>query len=304
MQSIGVTSFRLNTSHLTIQQLEDWIGKYQEFLSSSEVKPPLVLDLQGSKWRLGEFSAFVLELGQTVELVNASSADREGVLPIPHLDFFRAVSSSSGRIVINDAKILLMLESAGIDSIRAKVIQGGDISSNKGITLTDAEYRIESLTHKDQKIWSRTKNLNFIRYAISYVKDSDEIAHYRGLMGDSPCLIAKLERESAIDDAEEISRYVNEMWLCRGDLGSESGLKAMAEAVQRFSERVITMQLPVFLAGQVLEHMVQQPVPTRSEICYIYEALIKGYRGIVLSDETAIGHYPIESCQVAALFRK
>ena len=77
----------------------------------------------------------------------------------------------------------------------------------------------------------------------------------------------------------------------------------MAEAVYRFSKDLNTIPRPAFLAGQVLEHMVEHPTPTRSEICYLYEALQKGYAGVILSDETAVGGYPLESCQTAAQFR-
>jgi pyruvate kinase len=77
----------------------------------------------------------------------------------------------------------------------------------------------------------------------------------------------------------------------------------MAETVLQFFTSIGDLSIPVLLAGQVLEHMTEHPAPTRSEVCYLYEALLKGYRGFVLSDEAAIGHYPIESCRTAALFR-
>ncbi len=100
-----------------------------------------------------------------------------------------------------------------------------------------------------------------------------------------------------------IAAVADELWLCRGDLGAELGLRPMAEAVQRFSDSIGDLPIPALLAGQVLEHMVEHPAPTRSEVCDLYEALLKGYRGFVLSDEAAIGRYPIESCRIAALFR-
>jgi pyruvate kinase len=95
----------------------------------------------------------------------------------------------------------------------------------------------------------------------------------------------------------------NELWVCRGDLGAELGLRDMAAAVQRFTQTVGDLPAPVLMAGQTLEHMTRQPTPTRSEVCYLYDTLLAGYRGVVLSDETAIGHYPVESCRAAALFR-
>jgi pyruvate kinase len=77
----------------------------------------------------------------------------------------------------------------------------------------------------------------------------------------------------------------------------------MAEAVRRFSNTIGDLPIPACMAGQVLEHMTEHPTPTRSEVCYLHDVLREGYRGVVLSDEAAIGRYPIESCRMAALFR-
>jgi len=304
MASAGVTAFRLNTSHLTLPQLNIWLEAYQAFLPSQKPRPPLVLDLQGSKWRLGRFSSYELMEGQIIDLVDAESTEQAYALPVPHPDFFEAALTSGDEIVLNDARIAMRVELRGENALRAVVVRGGKISPNKGITFVNSSFRKESFSAKDQAIFEETRSLSFIRYAISYIKDAAEMTRYRKLMGKSPYLIAKLERSApVVDEPAQIARQVNEMWLCRGDLGAELGLKGMAQAVQRFSQNVNKYRIPVVLAGQVLEHMVEQPSPTRSEVCYLYEALAKGYSGVVLSDETAIGRFPVESCRSAALFR-
>lgn len=299
----GATSFRLNTSHLTLDQLHRWLEKIDPFLASLDPRPPLVLDLQGSKWRLGEFSAFVLEPGQKLELVCAASSCRTGVLPVPHPDFFQAAHFSSGEIVLNDARNVLEVEEAREDSMRARVTKGGEISARKGITYTSSTYRKETLNEKDHEILKQTSRFEAVRYALSYVKDASEMSRYRTLGGDSAYLIAKLERKSALLEAKQIALQADELWLCRGDLGAEIGLVSMAQAVHVFSGRLEDFTVPVFLAGGVLEHMTQHPAPTRSEICHLYDALTSGYQGIILSDETALGRYPVESCSAAAMFR-
>jgi pyruvate kinase len=155
----------------------------------------------------------------------------------------------------------------------------------------------------DRAVLARTGHLPGMRFALSYVKDAVEMAHYRGQIGSSAYLIAKLERQPALDEAARIAESADELWLCRGDLGAELGAKAMATSVHHFSERVRAMPGPVLLAGQVFEHMTEHATPTRSELCAAYDALIMGYRGFVLSDETAIGCDPVESCRIAGLFR-
>jgi len=299
----GATGFRLNTSHLSLLQLESWVERLGAFLAAQDTAPPLVLDLQGSKWRLGQFSQCVLTNGQRVTLVCAASADCPDTLPVPHPDFFRAASASSGEIVLNDAKLRLVLETQGPAEICARVVAGGPILPRKGITYTASTYRQESLGDNDRAVLRSTRQLAGIGYAVSYVKDAVEMAHYRGQIGSSAHVIAKLERRPALDEAARIAESADELWLCRGDLGAELGATAMAEAVHRFSGGVDALPVPVMLAGQVFEHMTEHAAPTRSELCGAYDALRMGYRGFVLSDETAIGRDPVASCRVAALFR-
>jgi pyruvate kinase len=295
----GATGFRLNTSHLSLLQLESWVERLGAFLATQDPPPPLVLDLQGSKWRLGQFPECVLTHGQRVTLVCAAWADCPGTLPVPHPDFFRAASASSGEIVLNDAKLRLVLESQEAEALCARVTTGGAILPRKGITYTASTYRHESLGDMDQAVLRNTQHLVGIRYALSYVKDAVEMAHYRTQIGRLAHLVAKLERRPALDEAAQIAESADELWLCRGDLGAELG----AKAVHRFSGGVHTMPVPVLLAGQVFEYMTQHATPTRSELCGAYDALMMGYRGFVLSDETAIGRDPVGSCHVAALFR-
>ncbi len=125
MLAAGATGFRLNTSHLSLPQLEAWVERLGAFLATQDPPPPLVLDLQGSKWRLGHFSACDLSPGQSVTLIHAASTDQPHRLPVPHPDFFRAAPLSSGEIVLNDAKLRLRIESHAAETIHARVIQGG-----------------------------------------------------------------------------------------------------------------------------------------------------------------------------------
>lgn len=302
MISIGVTSFRLNTSHMTADEVEEMVKRISEFCSKENIDVPVVLDLQGSKWRLGVIVPRELKEGETVELKLSDISDSKSELPVPHEDFFKAAGVSGKEIVLNDAKVLLNTEDVSDDLIRARVVKGGPISSRKGITFSSSGYRSENLKKKDGEIIKRMETYN-VRYAVSYVKDAEEMKRYRELMGEDAYIIAKLERGEAVRDALKIMDYCDELWLCRGDLGAELGLRKMAEAASEFSKIIKGVMRPVILAGQVLEHMTHNAEPTRSEVSCIYEALQKGYSGIVLSDETAVGKHPIEACRVAAMFR-
>ena len=303
MLNAGVDEFRLNTSHVSLSQFEIWLEKYSHFYQNFDKKPNLILDLQGSKWRIGEISEFELISGEQVIIIDNESSNGTGVLPVPHADFFKAAEISSGEIVLNDAKCRLRIDTLADKIITADVIEGGLISSRKGIAFPDSDFRKEDLTIKDQEILEISRKFDFVRFAISYIKDAAEMQRYRSLLGGNRYLIAKIERKNAIEEIESIAELSNEIWVCRGDLGVEMGLIPMAQALHKINSIINGLKTNVILAGQVLEHMVKEPAPTRSEVCGIYNALQNGFTGFVLSDETAIGQFPVESCKIAALFK-
>jgi len=303
MLAAGATDFRLNTSHLTLDALDAWLEKLTPFLNSLDPRPSLILDLQGSKWRLGEFAAFELIEGAAVDLLYSTSTTRPNALPVPHPDFFTAAPSSGGEIALNDAKVCLRVETSGPDWLKARVTRGGPISAHKGITFVASNYRQESLSEKDLAFVERTRGVGFIRYAVSYLRDAEEGARCRAALNPAAFFIAKLERRPALIDAPAIARLADELWLCRGDLGAELGIPAMGAAVHNFTAQIQDYAAPVIMAGQVLEHMTEHPTPTRSEVCHLYDFLTAGYAGLVLSDETAIGANPVEACRAAAMYR-
>jgi pyruvate kinase len=222
---------------------------------------------------------------------------------VPHADFFQAALLSSTELRLNDAKVHLRVEAIGGEHLRARVIRGGSLSAHKGITYLASDFRSEAFREKDQEIIRQTKDLPKIRYAISYLRDATEMHEYRTRLGPQTYLIAKLERAPAIAEAEQIAAEANGLWVCRGDLGAELGLPGMARAVHAISGQVRGLNCPVMMAGQVLEHMTTAGTPTRAEVCALYDALALGFSGFVLSDETAIGHDPVEACRAAAMFR-
>ena len=303
MIAAGATEFRLNSSHLSIPQVIEWVERLRAFFTQCGKAVPVVIDLQGSKWRLGNFPSSELPSGMNVTLEFSEISAVPNVLPVPHADFFTAAPQSSREIRLNDAKVVLEIVEIKGKSIQATVVQGGSVAANKGVTFTSSDFRSEGLNEKDHAVMQATRQYPFVRYAISYVKNAAEMIAYRKQLGATTYLIAKLERGTAIQEARAISDEADEVWLCRGDLGAELGLAGMALAASQFSALVYQIPIPAMLAGQVLEHMTEKSTPTRSEVYCLHDALLKDYQGFVLSDETAIGRFPVQSCKTAALFR-
>ncbi|PIE89927.1 MAG: hypothetical protein CR997_08930 [Acidobacteria bacterium] len=299
----GSDTFRLNTSHTTLGELAGWISDYASFSRSFGRVIPFVLDLQGSKWRLGELNSRVVQKGEQLKLIQSETSAQVDELPIPHPDFFRAVRESGAEVILNDAKVRLRVLRQTGNGVATVVTQAGPLASKKGVTLSDSPFRIEELQAKDAEIVALTRDLPGIYYAVSYVRDAVEMARYRCFIGDRVRLAAKIERRSSINSLNEIASLCDEIWICRGDLGAELGMKGMAEEVQRMLAAEQPAGKPVILAGQVLEHMVHSATPTRSELCHLYNCLCSGIDGFVLSDECAIGDHPVLATQHAAMFR-
>ena len=263
-----------------------------------------MLDLQGSKWRLGQFAPLELVEGQTIELVLAPSTEQPDRLPVPHADFFQAALISSPELRLNDAKVHLRVEAIAGEHLRARVTRAEGRS--RRIRALPTCSRISAAKHsvrKTRRLSGRRRIYRGYATPSPICATPSKCAAIRILLGPQAYLIAKLERAPAMAEAEQIAAEANELWVCRGDLGAELGLPGMARAVYDFSTRVRELNCPVMMAGQVLEHMTAAAAPTRAEVCALYDALSLGYGGFVLSDETAIGRNPLEACQAAAMFR-
>ncbi|TVR35027.1 MAG: hypothetical protein EA404_01440 [Spirochaetaceae bacterium] len=304
----GCNAFRLNTSHMSAADVASTLERIAQLewpeRGRAGASPTVVLDLQGSKWRLGDYPGGTLAAGDSVVLMRGTESDAAAILPVPHGDFFRAVRDCCGEIRLNDGRVILRVQSIHQDEVRCSVETGGPLSARKGVTVAGTRTRTETLGDRDAEILRQTRGAAGVAYAFSYVRDAAEMRTFRSMVDHGAAVIAKIERESAIADVEAISNVADEVWLCRGDLGAELGLLEMARSIRHFSGSVPELGSPCLLAGQVLQHMTVSPTATRSEITTIYDAVAAGYAGFVLSDETALGAYPVESCRTAAMFRQ
>ena len=118
------------------------------------------------------------------------------------------------------------------------MVKGGKISAHKGITFGETQFRVETISEKDVQILNMAQHDAGIRFAVSYVRDAGEMEKYRLALDSAAYLIAKLERAPSMAGAAEIARFCDELWVCRGDLGAELGLRGMAEAVAAFTARI------------------------------------------------------------------
>ena len=282
--------FRLNTSHMNSEQLEYWLKKLEQIFVNKSRQIGVVIDLQGSKMRIGHFPS-VDSLPDKVSILYADSSKVLSEIPVPHKEFFKAVKTGD-LISLNDARILLKITDASENLVKADVVRNNRLSSNKGINRALHPIPFEELTQKDKEMIRISMRYEFTEFAFSFTLDGSEAQKLRPLTQNRK-LIAKIERSESMEYLKAIDREFDEMWLCRGDLGAQAGIFELGKLQEEFASQINEFKSPCILAGQVLEYMTHFPEPTRSEVVHLYDTHKKGFKGFVLSDETAVGKNPL-----------
>ncbi len=257
----------------------------------------ILCDLQGPKIRVSQFDGSRrLNDGDKVTLVTnvcSTIKDSEICIEDPYLHTDVSVGDI---ILIDDGLIELVVEEIVNHRIFCLVVNGGDLYPRKGVNLPMTTTTTSSLTEKDEDDlkFVLTKNPEWI--AISFVQGPDDVKQLRGLMGDSKArVMCKMERANSIENLYEIVEEADGIMVARGDLGVELPFEKLPIIQKRIIKTCNDANKPVVTATQMLASMVKSPVPTRAEVSDIANAVLDGTDAIMLSNETAIGKYPIES---------
>lgn len=286
----GASSFRLNASHLAADALAAAVDRIRASLPEA----PIVIDLQGAKMRLGAHVPRAVAAGERLRF--ALSADAEA-LPLPHRELFAAVRAGELLSCDDDR---LRLRVASVDpagELEAVALGPGVLRPRIGVNRAEHPVELEDLGSRDLACLAALRDRQGLAFAISFVADGRELSWLRRRVAEA-VVVAKLERREALANLPALDASADALWLCRGDLGAQLGPVALARAVAAFDPR--GLGCPTLIAGQVLEHLTAHPAPTRSEVCHLFDLCARGYAGIVLSDETAIGRDPVAAVRTAA----
>ncbi len=297
----GVNVVRLNFSHGTA---EEHIAR-AEIVRNIAIKlnrPIGVLcDLQGPKIRIGKFvdGKITLKTGDLFVLnANCKLGDQDQV----GLDYKELPNEvSEGTILLlDDGRITMQVDRVSSSKIYCVVLAGGVLSDNKGINKQGGGLSAEALTEKDKEDIKTAVALEADYIAISFPREAADIELARRLVneaGGSAGIIAKIERAEAIDAAEEIILASDAIMVARGDLGVEVGDAAVPGLQKRLIRLARQHHVPVITATQMMESMINNPIPTRAEVSDVANAILDGTDAVMLSAETAAGHYPLETVQ-------
>ena len=299
----GMDVARLNFSHGSYQEHSLAI-RYIREASLKLGKPVAILqDLGGAKIRTGlvQKEPVLLKEGALFSLTirHISGNEREVSITYPLLP--QKVKKGQ-TILLADGSLELKVEDATSTDIKCRVIKGGELTSYKGINLPDSSFEIPPLTDKDRKdlLFGIEHKLDFI--SISFVREAEDILRVRKILKEKEAeeisLIAKIEKREALSNIDEIIEVADGIMIARGDLGLEIPLQKVPLAQKEIIKKCNVMGKPVITATQMLESMIDNPRPTRAEATDIANAIFDGTDAIMLSEETAIGRYPLESAMI------
>lgn len=281
------TCLRLNTAHLAPGELAATLAALADLFARAGTTLPVVLDLQGAKVRIGDYPT-VAAVPPRVELRLAAASPDPAVIPVPHASVFREARPGD-LLHLNDRRVgLRVREVGGGGRLLADCIHNGPLAARKGLNCAARRFELAQVTPGDRDALAIGVTYPFVDFAVSFVADGGEAALFRPLAGGRR-LVAKVERAAALAALPALARDFDELWLCRGDLGAELGLRQLGPAQAAFVRALPGLPRPCLLAGEVLGSLAHVPWPSRSEVVHLHDALAAGFAGFVLSDETAAG---------------
>jgi len=290
----GVNVVRLNTSHGSWPERAEWIEFVRDEARRLDQPVAVLVDLTGPRIRVGTLTAPVsLTAGAEVTLAPADNA-RGGEIPVTY-DALAADVRPGARVLINEG--LLVLEVVAIEAprVRARVVHGGRLESRKGINLPGVAVTAPALTEKDIADAAEAERHNVEYVALSFVRRADDVAAARRLLSSPTKLIAKIEKDTALQDITRILAASDGIMVARGDLGVELPFEQVPLVQKQLIREANAVGKVVITATQMLESMIQHPRPTRAEASDVANAILDGTDAVMLSAETAAGKYPLDA---------
>ena len=292
----GADVFRLNMSHgdheeigarhKIIRQIEEDLGRPIAILA----------DLQGPKLRVGMFAneSEELEEGAMFRLdLDRKEGDATRVC-LPHKEIFEALEPGAS-LLVNDGKIRLKVEDCGSDYANCSVVVGGTISNRKGVNVPDVVLPVAALSEKDKKDLEFVCRIGVDWLALSFVQRPADVGEARALAQGRAKILSKIEKPAAVKAFDDILAISDGIMVARGDLGVELPVQNVPPIQKRLVRKCRAAAKPVIVATQMLESMIESPVPTRAEVSDVAAAIYEGTDAVMLSAESAAGSYPIEA---------
>ena len=299
MVDAGLDVVRLNFSHGERADHAARVELVRAVAKELDHNLAILVDLQGPKIRVGmvDDNGVKLDRGREVTLVAGTERCAEPDIPVVYPALAADVRQGD-RILLDDGAIGLLVEDVEGERVRCQVERGGVVKSRKGVNLPGVAVSAASLTAKDRADVATAVEFGADYVALSFVRKPDDVAEAKQAIaehgGDIP-VVAKLERPEAIDVLDDILEVADAVMVARGDLGVELAVEQVPPIQKNIIARANSLGVPVITATQMLESMVASSRPTRAEASDVANAIFDGTDAVMLSQETAIGQYPVEA---------
>ena len=295
----GVDVFRLNFSHGSADDHRARFATLRELEQETGRPIGILADLQGPKLRVGTFAngPVMLIEGQPFRLdldATPGNAERAGM---PHPEIFAALVPGA-ELLLDDGRLRLVVETCGPEFAQTRVLVGGKLSERKGVNVPGVVLPLTALTAKDRRDLALALELGADWIALSFVQRPEDVLEARELIGNRAAIVSKLEKPSAIERLDEIVALSDAVMVARGDLGVELAAERVPAIQKRIVRTCRRLGKPVIVATQMLESMVDSPVPTRAEASDVATAIYDGADAVMLSAESASGKHPIEAVEM------
>lgn len=298
LHEAGADVFRLNMSHGSHEEIRvrhAMIRQVEEDLGSPI---SILADLQGPKLRVGVFKngEEMLEVGASFRLDLKDDEGDVTRVKLPHKEIFDALEPGA-HLLVNDGKIKLRVKECGADFADCEVIVGGMISNRKGVNVPDVILPLAALSDKDRKDLEFVCELGVDWLALSFVQRPADVEEARALCKGRAAILSKIEKPNAVKVFDEILAVSDGIMVARGDLGVELPVQNVPPIQKQLVRKCRAAAKPVIVATQMLESMINSPMPTRAEVSDVATAIYEGADAIMLSAESAAGSFPIEAVQ-------
>lgn len=296
LHSAGADVFRLNMSHGSHEEIRDKHRIIREIEEETGGAIGILADLQGPKLRVGVFAqdSEQLDEGASFRLdLDEKQGDANRVC-LPHPEIFAALEPGS-TLLVNDGKIRLKVRECGPDFADCEVMTGGVISDRKGVNVPDVVLPLAALSEKDRADLEFVCDLGVDWLALSFVQRPEDVEEARRLAKGRAAILSKIEKPSAVARFDDILAVSDGIMVARGDLGVELPVQNVPPIQKRLVRRCRAAAKPVIVATQMLESMIESPMPTRAEVSDVATAIYEGADAVMLSAESAAGDYPVEA---------
>jgi pyruvate kinase len=292
----GADVFRINMSHTSQERMRELVAMIRALEKENDRPIGILVDLQGPKLRLGAFNGGAVQLnkGDTFTLdTETAPGDQKRVL-LPHPEIFAAVQPGH-TLLLDDGKVRLTVLEADAKHITTRVEVGGRLSDRKGVSLPDSTIPVPALAAKDISDLEAALDTGIDWVALSFIQRPEDIAEAKKITRGRAVVMAKIEKPQAVSRLDEIIDLADGLMVARGDLGVEMPLERVPGVQKQMTRQGRWAGKPVVVATQMLESMINSPVPTRAEVSDVATAIFEGADAVMLSAESAAGQYPVEA---------